>query len=80
MRKEAQFFLEAKPEVKQFVREQPHWYRLLARNPGYIYEIEQHAKQHYGHTFPQRIDKLNQQLQMASMFMNMMMAMGQSTE
>ncbi|WP_102347054.1 YlbE-like family protein [Bacillus sp. Marseille-P3661] len=72
MRREIQLYLRSKPELLNFVREKPIWYRLLSRNPEKMYDIEQAAKIFYGRTLPQRLERLQNQIQLARMLMDMM--------
>jgi hypothetical protein len=63
-----------------FVRENPSWYRKLSRSPEKIFEIEQEAKIFYGKTLPQKIDRLNERIQLANMLFSMMNVMGNSSQ
>lgn len=76
MRHEVQLFLSSRPDLARFVREKPIWYRLLSRSPEKMYQIEQEARIFYGQTFSQRIDRIQQQVQLVQILMNMMYAMG----
>lgn len=58
-----------------FVRYNPEWYRYLSRDPDRIDELEKAAKQFYGQTFPQRVEKLNNQVQMVGMLLQFAGAM-----
>ncbi|WP_017753601.1 YlbE-like family protein [Calidifontibacillus oryziterrae] len=75
MRFEIQKLLQERHDFGKFIRENPIWYRLLSRNPERIFEIEQAAKLYYGKTFPQKIDRLHQQVQLAQMLMGIMHGM-----
>lgn len=59
--------LKSNPDLLRFVRFNPIWYRYLSRDPQYLLEIEKAAKQFYGKTLPQRLAKMGQQIEMASM-------------
>lgn len=72
MRREIQNYLGTRPDLTRFVRENPNWYRLLTRNPEKIYEIEQQSRIFYGKTFPQKIDRIQQKVQLAQMLMSIM--------
>lgn len=80
MRREIQNFLGTRPDLITFVRENPVWYRLLTRNPEKIYEIEQQSKLFYGKTLPQRIDRLQRQMQLAQMLISIMYGMSNQNE
>ncbi|WP_087973039.1 YlbE-like family protein [Oceanobacillus rekensis] len=60
-------YLAENPELAEFIRYNPIWYRYLTRNPGEIEEMKKEAKVFYGKTFPQRIQSLNSQMQMINM-------------
>lgn len=60
-------FLQTRPDLLHFVRSNPMWYRYLTRDPNRIYELEGEAKRFYGKTFPQRLEKFSNQMQMANM-------------
>lgn len=62
-------YLAANPPFARFVRYNPMWYRYLSREPERVFDIEKEAKKFYGKTFPQRMDRLNNQVQMAGMLM-----------
>lgn len=78
MRIEIQKMLQERPDLLSYVREQPYWYRLLSREPMKIYEIEKHSKMYYGQTFPQKVGRFNEQLQMISMLISLARTMGQT--
>ena len=52
MRKDIVEYLEQKQELRQFIREQPHWYRKLSRNPNEIQSLEVAALHYYKKTIP----------------------------
>ncbi|MBM7572259.1 YlbE-like family protein [Aquibacillus albus] len=64
-------FLQSRPDLLQFVRLNPQWYRELTRDPNKIPVMEQEAKVFYGKTVPQRIEKVSNQIQMISMLLQM---------
>ncbi|UOE92959.1 YlbE-like family protein [Alkalihalobacillus sp. LMS39] len=72
MRKDVYIQLTNKPELRQFVRQHPHWYRKLNREPHSISTLEQEANQFYGKTFPQRIERLQGNLNLAMMMIQML--------
>ncbi|MDY0408081.1 YlbE-like family protein [Paracerasibacillus soli] len=57
------------------MRKNPMWYRYLSRNPENIYKMEREAKVFYGKTFSQRLDTLQDQIQLTSMLMQLAEAM-----
>lgn len=62
-------YLRSRPELLRFVRLNPIWYRYLARDPKNLSELETAAKQFYGKTFSQRLEKVGDSVQMARMLM-----------
>ncbi|MGO4887906.1 YlbE-like family protein [Anaerobacillus sp. MEB173] len=71
MRKDIQNYLANRPDLKQFMREQPIWYRRLSRNPSAIQSMEQQANVYYGRTFPQRIERLQNNINLTMMLLEM---------
>lgn len=68
-------YLTSHPELLKFIRYNPIWYRYLSRDPYRLNELEKEAKKFYGYTFPQRLEKVNNQIQMVGMFMQLAEAM-----
>ncbi len=60
-------YLQKHPDLANFVRYHPIWYRYLSRNPHRVYDLVDEAKVFYGKTLPQRLEKLNNQVQMVNM-------------
>lgn len=80
MRREIQYYLANRPDLLTFVRENPFWYRILTRNPEKVYEIEEEAKIFYGRTFPQRIDRFKEQLDLVHMLFSLFQVMGNDNQ
>ncbi|CAM3184866.1 YlbE-like family protein [Sporolactobacillus spathodeae] len=78
MRRDIQLYLDEHMDQKLFVRLHPEWYRRLSREPGQLNNLKSAADVFYGRTFPQRIDRLNEQAGLLSLLMSMMQAMGSS--
>ncbi|WP_088104978.1 YlbE-like family protein [Halalkalibacter urbisdiaboli] len=72
MRVEVQRFLEQKPELRQYIRLHPIWYRKLSRNPGELSNLEKEANYFYGRTLPQRVEKVQNNLGLVMMLMEML--------
>lgn len=64
-------YLIAHPDLLKFVRYHPIWYRYLSRDPNKIYELPKEAKKYYGNTFPQRLEKVNDRIQMVNMLVQL---------
>lgn len=75
MRREVLEYLERQKDLKQFVREQPHWYRKLSRNPYDIQSLEIASLHHYKKTIPDQVEKFSNGVQMANMMYQMFQAM-----
>jgi len=75
MRRDVLEYLESQKDLKQFLREQPYWYRKLSRNPYDINKLEVASLHYYKRTIPHRVEKLSQGVQMASMMYSMFQAM-----
>jgi hypothetical protein len=75
MRKEVLEYLERQRDLKQFVREQPKWYRKLSRNPYDLESLEIESLHYYKKTIPHQIEKFSNGVQMAQMMFSMFQAM-----
>lgn len=71
MRHEVYQYISSQPDLKNYLRINPIWYRKLSRNPYDIQTLETEANHFYGRTFPQRMDKLQNSIQLASMLIQM---------
>lgn len=75
MRREIIDYVGQRKELKQFIREQPHWYRKLSRNPAEFQSLEVASLHYYRKTIPHKVEKFTNGVQMASMMMSMFQAM-----
>lgn len=75
MRKDVYAYLHQNKEMLEFLREQPHWYRKLMRNPNDIQKMEIAALHYYKRTIPHKVEKISNGVQMASMMISMFHAM-----
>jgi hypothetical protein len=75
MRKEVLEYLERQKDLKQFVREQPIWYRKLSRNPYDYEKLEIESLHFYKKSIPHQVEKFSNGVQMASMMLSMFQAM-----
>ncbi|MFB7140540.1 MULTISPECIES: YlbE-like family protein [unclassified Bacillus (in: firmicutes)] len=71
MRKDILEFLQSEEDYIKYIRQQPKWYRKLARNPELTNEFRLASLEFFGKTIPQRVDKLSNQVQMASFMIDM---------
>ncbi|WLV25663.1 YlbE-like family protein [Aciduricibacillus chroicocephali] len=63
--------LREQPELIRYVRMHPDWYRQLSRDPESFSKLEKEAKVFYGKTFPQRVERIGNQLQMLRLLAGM---------
>jgi hypothetical protein len=64
-------YLQENPKMLDFIRQQPIWYRYLSRDgASRIPELEKEAKRFHGQTWSGRLNRMNEQVQMASMLIN----------
>jgi hypothetical protein len=75
MRQEVLEYLERQKDLKQFVREQPLWYRKLSRNPYDLQSLQIQSLQYYKKTIPDRVEKFSNSVQMAQMMFHMLQSM-----
>lgn len=75
MRTEVMDYIRAKKMLQAFIREQPRWYRTLAREPQKLAGFEKAARHYYEQTIPQKVEKIAHSLEMASLMWHMFQAM-----
>ncbi|MBS4177241.1 YlbE-like family protein [Lederbergia citrea] len=78
MREEILQYIYSKNELKQFIREQPYWYRKLAREPESLEQFEIASLHYFKKTIPHRVEKFSNGLHMASMMMGMLQSLNSS--
>jgi hypothetical protein len=69
MKREVYDYIKTRQDLVRFIRYNPEWYRYLARDPSKINECEMEAKRFYGKTFTQKLEKVNQNVQMVGMLL-----------
>ncbi|KAB7707946.1 hypothetical protein F9802_04320 [Bacillus aerolatus] len=74
MRQEIMEMIKQNKEWHDYLRKEPSWYRLLSRHPYQIESFERASLQFHKKTFPDRVERLNNGLQMASALFYMMNA------
>ncbi|WIY59988.1 YlbE-like family protein [Bacillus arachidis] len=77
MRVELMEFIKADKDLERYIREQPHWYRKLSRNPKEKEAFELAALQYYKKTIPDKVAKFQNQLAVASIMIDMFQYMKQ---
>ncbi|MFJ5713432.1 YlbE-like family protein [Neobacillus sp. NPDC093127] len=75
MRREVLEYIGQQKDLKQFLREQPHWYRKLSRNPYDIQSLEVASLHYYKKTIPDQVEKFSSGVQMANMMYQMFQVM-----
>jgi hypothetical protein len=80
MRKEVMEYLDRQKDLKQFVREQPYWYRKLSRNPYDLQALEVASLHYYKRTIPHQVEKFSNGVQMASMMFHMFQSMNSPSQ
>ncbi|MCJ7839528.1 YlbE-like family protein [Lederbergia sp. NSJ-179] len=78
MRQEVIQYIYENKELKQFLREQPIWYRKLSREPEGLEQFEIASLHYFKKTIPHRVERFSNNMQMASMMMNMFQALNTS--
>ncbi|MBU5341909.1 YlbE-like family protein [Caldifermentibacillus hisashii] len=77
MRTELYQIIKSKKEWQQFIRNEPIWYKKLSRNPNAIKEFEQTALKYYKKSLPDRMNKISNGVQFATMMLSMIQSMNQ---
>ncbi|WP_456271653.1 YlbE-like family protein [Bacillus sp. AK031] len=78
MRKEVVDYIHSKQDLKNFIRVQPAWYRILAKNPHHLDKFEAASINHHEKTVHHQVQKFSNGVNMASMMMQMFQAMNES--
>lgn len=71
MRKELYEYISQNEDLLLFIRSEPEWYKRLSRNPGYLPEFEKQARIFLRKTWPDRIERFTNSIQMAQMMFHM---------
>ena len=56
--------------LHRYIRENSYWYKLLNRNPSLINKMEEDMKKKYKLTFEDKIDDLNNNINLVKGFMD----------
>lgn len=72
MRAEVYEWIRSNPDIHHYLRIHPVWYRRLARNPETLERMVKESDLYYGKTLPQRVEKLQRNMQLAMMMVEMM--------
>lgn len=72
MRKEVYDWIRTNPELHQYLRINPVWYRRLGREPEMLEKMVQDSKIYFGKTITQRVDQIHKNMNVAMMMIDMM--------
>lgn len=75
MRNEIYQMINTRQDLKEYLREQPQWYRTLTRSPHQFQEMERAALHFHQRTIPHHVEKFSNSVQIASMMMQMFKSM-----
>ncbi|HJA40448.1 MAG TPA: YlbE-like family protein [Firmicutes bacterium] len=67
-------------DYHRFIQENPQWYRRLTRNPSDLDTLEISVKQYFKKSIPDRVGKLQQNVQLASMMIDLFQMMQTTNE
>ncbi|MDQ0215213.1 thymidine kinase [Oikeobacillus pervagus] len=79
MRQDVMNYIRSKLELRQFLHQQPQWYRILSRHPEQLQQFEIQSMTFFERTIPQKVEKISNGLQWASMMMGMLQSFNQNT-
>jgi hypothetical protein len=79
MRADVLQYIYSNSDLKQFIREQPQWYRMLSRNPALLEQFEIASLHYFKKTIPDQVERFSQGIQMANMMMGMLKAMNSNS-
>lgn len=68
-------YLKNHPEIANFVRKNPNWYRYLTRDPSQVDTLHKVAKEYDGNTIPKRIHSFTSNIQMMKMMFHLLSSM-----
>ncbi|WP_409305306.1 YlbE-like family protein [Peribacillus sp. SCS-155] len=80
MRQDILVQIQADPDLKNFIRMQPQWYRYLMRHPHQLDKMQTEAAYFLKKSIPHRISNLSNGVQMAWMMLNMYQAMNSNSQ
>jgi len=69
---ENQFYLNSNPLLKKFLHENPKYYKILNREPEFIFKMQDIMKEKYKLTLPDKIDRVKEKLDMFNTFIDIL--------
>ena len=67
-----QIIVRSNPNIYRFLREESYWYKYLNRDPNSIKDLEKAMKAKYNLTAEDRLEKLNQSMNLIHSFMDVL--------
>lgn len=67
-----QIIVRSNPNIYRFLREESYWYKYLNRDPNSIKNLEKAMKAKYKLTAEDRLEKLNQSMNLIHSFMDVL--------
>jgi len=64
--------LDTNPDLKEFIRTHPIWYRDLSRRPDRLSEMQKEADDFYGKSWSKKLERMGQGLGMINMMLELM--------
>lgn len=80
MRREVWHVVQSNPDYHRFIQENPQWYRRLTRNPTDLETLDISVKQYFKKSIPDQVGKLSQNVQLASMMIDLFQMMQSTNE
>lgn len=72
MKLETQFKIKNDPMLQKYIREHSYWYKILNRDPSSINKMIDEMKKEYRLRFEDKIDDLNNKINLVKAFMDAM--------
>ena len=67
-----QIIVRSNPNIYRFLREESYWYKYLNRDPNSIKDLEKAMKAKYKLTTEDKLEKLNQSMNLIQSFMDVL--------
>ncbi len=67
-----QIIVRSNPNIYRFLREESYWYKYLNRDPNSIKDLEKAMKAKYKLTTEDKLEKLNQSMNLIHSFMDVL--------
>ena len=64
--------LEANPYLKRYLRSHSNFYKDIIRNPSFINEVDELMKKEYNLTFPDKLEKIKDNISLINSFMDVL--------